>query len=40
MSSLQLPLLLFSVNVRYQTSSNLHSVSQKLGLYREIGPAE
>ena len=30
MSSLQLSLLLFSVNVRYQTSSSLHSVSQKL----------
>ena len=32
MSSLQLSLLLFSVNARYQTpkSSNLHSVSQKL----------
>ena len=30
MSSLQLPLLLFSVNVKYQTSSNVHSVSQKL----------
>ena len=31
MSSLQLSLLLFSVTVRYQTSSiHLHSVSQKL----------
>ena len=30
MSLLQLSLLLFSVNVRYQTSSNLHSVSHKL----------
>ena len=31
MSSSQLSLLLFSVNVRYQTSSiHLHSVSQKL----------
>ena len=30
MSSSQLSLFLFSVNVRYQTSSNLHSVSQKL----------
>ena len=29
MSSLQLSLLLFSVNVRYQTSSNLHSVSHQ-----------
>ena len=30
MSSLQLSLILLSVNVKYQTSSNLHSVSQKL----------
>ena len=30
MSSLQLSLLLFSVNVKYQTSGNVHSVSQKL----------